>query len=114
MTSYQVKVTMKDVFDYSMEEGQGKHIHSINGFEIGNYPTLMDAKKSIKSYFGYLPDPDGIFDNYIRMTRIEDEDGNADVDGNYIVDYTVYIYKVEPVAWLIGPMMWYQKNDPRF
>ena len=114
MTTYQVNVTMIDVHHYSKEEGEGKYIQSMDGFEIGKYPTISEAKQGIKEHFGYEPDPNNdIYDDYIRMTQVEDKEGLADENGNFIVDYTVKINKIEPVS-LIGPEIWYQKNDPRF
>ena len=114
MTSYQVKVTMMDVHHWDQKEGQGDYVYSKDGYEIGEYPTLIKAKEGIEEHFGYKPDPEDFKEEYINMCQIENEEGEADEqNGNYIVDYTVTINKIEPVS-LIGPEIWYQKNDPRF
>ena len=99
MSSYQVKVMMRDVYNYDKNDGQGDYIYSSEGYEIFNCPNISDAKASINEYFGFAPDSNDICDDYIRMTLIEDSDGNPDEEGNYIVDYFVVINKIEPVVW---------------
>ena len=114
MTSYKVKVTMMDVHHWDQKEGQGDYVYSKDGYEIGTYSTLLEAKEGIKEHFGYGPDPEDYREDYILMCQIEDEDGYADEwNGKYIVDYTVEIDEVVPITFT-GPEMWYQKNDPRF
>lgn len=112
MTTYQVRVAQMEVFAYDKVNGQGKHLHSKDGFEIGKYSTLPAARESVKEYFGHEPDSNEICEDYVSMTQLENSEGEADTDGKYIVDYVIEINKIEPIS-LIGPDIWYHKNDPR-
>ena len=113
MGTYQVNVTMMDVHKWDKQEGEGDYVCSKGGYEIGTYSTLLKAKEGIKEHFGYEPDPDDIEKDHLHMSLVENEEAEADENGNFIVDYTVKINKIEPVS-LIGPDLWYHKNDPRF
>tara|TARA_S200002703_G_C3781654_1_gene240855 strand:- start:625 stop:951 length:327 start_codon:yes stop_codon:yes gene_type:complete len=97
MSRYQVNVIDQTVYRWG-EDGQGDYVCSKGGFEVGTYPTLDDAKKTIDEYFGYELQPDDYQDAYISATQIEDENAYEDPDGDYIVYYVLCIDKIDRVS----------------
>lgn len=98
---YDIQVTDMMVHEWG-DEGQGKYVCSKGGFRLGIAPTLDKAREHIDAFFGYKIEDDCIDGQFIRGTLIEDAAGYQDDNGNYIVDYTVIVNRVETVQFNEG------------
>ena len=98
---YDIQVIDMMVHEWG-DEGEGKCVCSKQGFRLGIAPTLDKAREHIDAFFGYEIEDDFIDGQFIRASLIEDADGCADGNGDYIVDYTVIVNRVEPVVFNEG------------
>ena len=75
-------------------DGEGDFVMLKHGFTIGIYETPQEATKRISDFFDSV-----VFsDDRARGTSIEDESGDRCEDGTFIVDYTIYLQKIENVC----------------
>jgi len=90
--NYRVKVISMDVHRWSNETGQGDFVCSKSGFDMDTFHDLKQAKMFLNAYFDYVLTEDDIAeDGLIQASLIEDENGYADKDGGYIVDYLIEV-----------------------
>jgi hypothetical protein len=94
---YVVRVIDQTVHKWSKKDGQGEHVCNKGGFEIGEYPSIGSALKAIDDYFGYELENDAYQTIFIQANQIEDVNGYATPDGDYLVDYTLVIDEVRRV-----------------
>ena len=99
MNKYKLRVAWSEVYEWT-QEGEGNHICGKNGFTIGQFETVDDAKAELYEFFGTEPDY-GAYqgDNFLTCDRIEDAEGYMCNDGKYLSIYTVVLEKISPVAW---------------
>jgi len=96
-STYQVRVIDIDVHEWS-EDGEGDHVCSKQGFDIGKYDSLENAMNGVLEYFGYEITPNDCDGQYISASLIEDENACADENGKFIAHYTVVVERVQPVV----------------
>ena len=91
---YIVEIIAIDVHKWG-KEGQGEYVCSKEGYQLGSYKTINQAKENIEDYFGVNDfDLFVVEDGFYSINLIEDESGYESETGNYIVDYSIIINKV--------------------
>ena len=76
------------------EEVASGHIGDSYGLET---LTTENICKTLRTYGDLKPADLFIYDNDIQFSIIENKDGLADENGNYIVDYWATVEKIVPV-----------------
>lgn len=89
--SYLVRVVASEIHAWNNQDGQGEYLMSKGGYPVGRYETLDDAKIAIEDDCGCSMEDADIQDEFISMSRIEDENAYGDPNGRYLVDYTYVI-----------------------
>ena len=91
---YIVEIIAMDVHKWG-KDGQGEYVCSKEGYQLGSYKTLKQAKENLEDYFGANGfDLFATGDGFYSTNLIEDESGHESETGNYIVDYSIIINKV--------------------
>lgn len=105
MSEYKLRVAWSEVYEWT-SEGEGNHICGKDGFTIGHFKTVDDAKEELNEFFGSEPDYEAYADEkFLVCDRLEDIDGNhlnyqfEPFNPQYIVIYTVLLEKISPVSW---------------
>tara|TARA_R110000796_G_scaffold69829_1_gene158965 strand:+ start:300 stop:605 length:306 start_codon:yes stop_codon:yes gene_type:complete len=89
-----VEIIAMDVHKWG-KDGQGEYVCSKEGYQLGSYKTLKQAKENLEDYFRVNnSDLFVIGDGFYSANLIEDESGYESKTGNYIVDYSIIINKV--------------------
>ena len=93
-TSYVVRVLDMTVHRWSQEEGQGDYGWSYGGYKVGWWQNVEDVKAELPEHFPgieFEQDEDGC----LNYCQIQDENGWADENGEFIVDYVIEVEKVQ-------------------
>ena len=96
-SDYCARVVVIDVSRWS-DDGEGDHVGSKDGFNIGRYDSLDNAMKGVIEYFGHEIYPHDCDGQFINVSLIEDENACPDENGEFIAHYTVIVERVQPVV----------------
>lgn len=99
MSEYRLRVANSEVYEWT-QEGEGNYICSKEGFTIGHFKSVDDAKAELYEFFGTEPDYEAYEgDNFLTCDRFEDIEGYMCSEGEYLCTYTVVLEKILPISW---------------
>ena len=97
MSNYQVKVIDMTVHRWCNTHGMGEFVCCKGGFTLGEYKSVADAKIGLNEWFDYELDAESYDGEHVRATLIEDVEGYAAANGDFITDYFMEVIKCDPV-----------------
>lgn len=88
-TMYVAKVLIMDVYEWDNENGEGEYLMSKDGYELARAETVEKLRYEVDEYFGHRLEVNDYEPEFLQTCVVENEDGNADDNGKYIVHYTI-------------------------
>jgi hypothetical protein len=97
MSNYQVKVIDMTVHRWCDTHGQGEFVCCKGGFTLGEYKSVADAKIGLNKWFDYKLDTESYDGEHVHASLIEDVEGYATPNGDFITDYFMEVIKCDRV-----------------
>ena len=87
---YEARVLKMDVYNYDPGTGEvGDFIMTKEGYHVASAETIKQLRDYVDAYFGHEVEIDDYNPEYLCTSVIENEECEADINGKFLVDYTV-------------------------